>query len=304
MTDRELVKAAKAVRLHLPGFRGTGWERNLPNIRPQLVKALLRPRYTERLRHQLNNWVLRDSGLKELREMTEEELTSRLLNGAEPERVLMTLLSSPNQEQVEMAARLFANLQHCGIWGNNSAGQQREATLMQQQQAEIARLRQLLLETTDSLEELRQRSELEQQLWEMERQSLLSRLADRETRMQQREQELLALRNQTALPTATHRHAKEEDQQQPRLRVTMVGNVSSSLDELSRYYEVETISPTEIPSEQVMASISTADEIWLLTYATPLPVKRRLLREANARVRCFSTYEDLMAFAEKGNASR
>lgn len=55
------------------------------------------------------------------------------------------------------------------------------------------------------------------------------------------------------------------------------------------------IAPIDLQNGQAQETLVTADQVWLLTYATPLPLQRRLRQLVPAaKLACFATYQDYM----------
>lgn len=322
MDDRDLVRVAKSVKLHITGFRGANWEKCLQVARPRVVRGLLQAKTISRLKQELNTQVEKDSGLKELRELTETDLQKRLLATERPERILMALLSSPEAVVEERGGRLFGFLRDSGTlvrW--QIARRQQLAKLSEQQEAlrelellrqqkvasegEMSQLREQLAEVSNELDQLHLSIEQDHRLWEIERQSLLSRLADRDTRLQLREQQLVELRsrgNNGAEPTPDGGDTRLEALPPSRAQcpgVLLVGNISQKSGELGCFSLIQHVLPAEVYQGLADQRIVQANEIWLLTYATPLPIQRRLRREVPEKLRCFASFEELLAFADQ-----
>lgn len=305
VSDQELASIAKALRLRVPGFKGTSWQRHWKAARAAVIQALLQPRQLAHLAEQLDCQVQQDSGLQELRAATAPELRRRLATGEAPARILQALLSSPTPEHVALADQLLPELRaSVSQWPPGAGSADTPSKLRQlarlddlerqlsvcQQAAEL--LKQEMTALTHELEAQRAQSEDDRHLWELERQSLLSRLADRDTRLQQ-------------LINRPSPEAVAADAAQPAVAVTspvkvaLVGNLGSVQLPATLGYALQWISPADLLQGLATAQIAEADEVWLLTYATPLPVRRRLLRAVPGKLRYFAAYEELLAFVEQ-----
>ncbi len=316
--DKELIGVARALRLRLTGFRGTRWERNFAAVRPRVVQALLQTKMLPRLRQALNSRVSRDSRLREIRQLSEVELRERLAQEHHPELLLLALLSSPDQEVRLRARRLFEFMRASGDLASWLAVEQQPSTEQERAPSELAALRleqqawsdeRLTLERRlanleGELAVCRASAERNVRLWEVERQSLLSRLADRETKLQQREQKLVLF--QQGLAEQASKPAQPRSEELPPTSsksVALIGNISSQQAEIDHNCHLRHIPPREVPQPAAREAMREAAEVWLLTYATPLPIQRLIRREAGERLRCFASYEELLAFAERGGVS-
>lgn len=314
MDDQELIRAAKAVHLRLTGFRGTRWERNWPLARPRVIQALLQSKTLPRLKQALNVLVGQDQGLLELRGLTEDQLRDRISDDRKPERVLLALLSSPDPELKQRIKRLFDYMRTTGVLSGWLSAEQEPTGEQEQVRGELDALRQqraawqsaelLLKERVTNLEteiaSLEAARERSQRLWETERQSLLSRLADRETKLQQREQKLAEFARQESQETLTEQRPSVQEQQRTRPAVLLVGNIVPGTAEIKDQHQLVHILPGDVHQGLARAAVNQAEEVWLLTYATPLPIQRQLQREAADRLRCFASYEELLTFIEQG----
>lgn len=318
MDDRDLISVARTLRLRLTGFRGTRWERSFAATRPRVVQALLQTKMLSRLRQALNSRVKIDSRLLEIRRLSEAELRERLAQGDQPEQLLLALLSSPDQETALRGRRLFDFLRASGNLDSWLAAEQRPSSEHERAQEELAALRlqqaawqeerlalqRRLADLEEELATCRASVERSARLWEVERQSLLSRLADRETKLQQREQKLVRI-EQGRSERASKPAEAQSDKAQPAepKSIALIGNIRSQQAEIGRGYRLRQILPQEVQQPACRETMRAAEEVWLLTYATPLSLHRLIRREAGDRLRCFASYEELIAFTEQGGVS-
>lgn len=317
MDDQELISVARVLRLRLTGFRGTRWERNFAATRPRVVQALLRAKTLPRLRQALNSRVKKDARLLGIRQMTETELRESFVRDHQPERLLLALLSCPDQDASQRARRLFEFMRASGNLASWLATEQQpsveqervlgelEALRLEQAtwQGERLALERRLANLEGELAMCHASAERNGRLWEAERQSLLSRLADRETKLQQREQKLVLLQQAQGEPASIPEQLPVESGSAASKSVTLIGNISSQQAEINYHCRLRHIPPKEVPQPAARNAMREAEEIWLLTYATPLAIQRLVRREAGERLRCFASYEDLLAFAERGGVN-
>jgi hypothetical protein len=306
MRDQDLIKLAKRLRLRLPGKRKERWAHDFSRLRPKVVQSLLQTSNIPKLRQVLNEWVQQDSGLQQLRASSEEQLRRQLQEGQQPGPVLLALLSSSEPTLTERANSLFEYLRATGALSDWLALEQTVAeslpALNQEREAWLEERRQLertIADLQTRLEELQAETDRRQWLWEMERQSLLSRLADRDTRLQLQKRQLAELTAEQ-LPDSAAPQERSDCPAPPWPGVLLVGNMAASQAEWLSQYGLEHVLPLDIHRGTARDALERADQIWMLSYATPLPVQRQLLQTEGARLRCITSYEGLVSLIEEG----
>lgn len=303
MGDRDLIKVARRLKLRLPGWQGARWAQDFGMARPRVVQALLKGSNFVKLRKALDQWVQQDRGLQQLRASSEEQLHQRLADGYRPGPMLMSLLSSPDPKLKQRASSLFDHLRFTGALSDWLAMEQRPEqaesastpTSAREQESwpkERLQLNQTIEELRAELAEVQVTAIRNQQLWEVERQSLLSRLADRDTRLQLRERQLAELKAEEQ-PTEEVALNLAKKQLAPLEGVVLVGNIAPSQAKLLSSHGLQCVLPLDVLQGTAGEAVDRAQQVWMLSYATPLPIQRQLMQTAASRLSCFTSYDQL-----------
>jgi len=346
LEDEKLSAIAKTLKVRVPGFRGSNWEKQLPLLRPQIVQNLLSSKMFLGLGPAIDA-IVQESELAEIRELTERRIDGAGPDKWAPPQVFLSLLSSPEAEAVELATCLYDQWEESGLleqW--LSAREQADADSEQESSKQVAldECQEKIAELEAQIKSLEKRRKKlaeavakekaglarAQRKWKNEREQLTKQLAEREAAVRERDEQLaqqaeiieeqkkeiaqlqqrlaegdvLLAQQQTDVADTTVSSLPPEETlpytwevlPQPK-QVAVVGNlqpINMPPTECGGYYLVH-IAPKELQSEQVAARLSDVDQVWLLTYATPLPLQRRLRQMvATDRLVCFSTYEEFM----------
>lgn len=349
--DEELLIAiAKSLKVRIPGFRGSNWEKSVKLLRPRLIQDMLLPRKLLLLYDAADTEVQKDPDLLALRELTEQQLLEQVPSQLAPAPVLLSLLSSPEESIAELGEVLYQAWETDGVLAQWQQAQEELVDAAKEQasdeQTELERCREQLAELEAQLKKrerklqklaasyAKQKTSVTraQRRWQQERKQLAKQLAEQNVTLKERATQLAeqaqALSTQaetiTQLKAAAAIHSEQEaschpdktdwEKQMPAENLPQcepgASQLASELQTIAIVgtlqrvnmppqehagYRLLHVSPMDIKNEQASQILQAADQVWLLTYATPLPMQRwlrQLVPQDN--LFCFATYQEYM----------
>ncbi len=330
LDDELLISFARTLKVRVPGFRGGNWDKSIKLLRPRIIQSMLAPKQLMKLSEVVATEVQQDPELLALQDCSEQQLLEQVPHQLAPTQVLLALLSSPEPALVERGESLYQHWEDSGLLATWLDAREQAAAAAPEadtsQKTELAHCQQQLNELAAQLKKrerktqklaaelAKQKTNLTraQRRWQQERKQLTSQLSGRENELKAKDAQLVELEatllEQSQLiaqlqEEASFSSAEPEDtglgEQVPTglAKVAIVGNLKQDNLPVSQYADLTLlhVDPDDLQSEQTQELLGTVDQVWLLTYATPLPLQRRLRQLVPSTVlSCFDTYQDYM----------
>lgn len=328
--DELLISLAKTLKVRIPGFRGGNWDKSIKLVRPRIIQSMLAPKQLMKLRDAADTEVEQDSGLSALRDLSEQQLLEQVPSQFAPTQALLALLSSPEPTLMDLGDSLYQRWEDSGLlaeWLEAREHASEAATAPHtSEKTELAQCQQQLMELEAQVKKrekktqklaaelAKQKTNLTraQRRWQQERKQLVHQLNCRENELKAKDAQLAeqaaTLLEQSQLiaqprvdtnPSSKGLEGAGAQEQVPArsAKIAIVGNLQrvNLPAEQSADYALLHIDPADLQSEQAQEQLRSVDQVWLLTYATPLPLQRRLRQLIpDAVLFCFNTYQDYM----------
>lgn len=318
--DTLLTNIAKAMQIRIPGFRDDHWDKSIKLLRPRIIQTMLQPQQLLDLQQAASARL--EPEVLALREQGEPQLLEQVPGQFAPAQVLLALLSSSEESIAAKGETLFASWQESGLLSqeqavanegeHGDAAAERIDAYIQQVTALEAKLRRRekkLQKLTTELAQTKTSVTRAKKHWQEERKQLVRQLTERDATIEDCERQLaeqaqLIAQLQEQIAQAAIAGCEgtvdvvQQDQaaESPALAtIAVVGNLPqinlSAACDIG--YKLTHIAPNELQTEQTLSLLQSVDQVWLLTYATPLPLQRRLREIVPSEIlSCFHNYRE------------